>query len=226
MSTPTEKQSKGTPKPGEKPARPPANGQARAAQKPTAAPQPGRPATAPRQGAGQQSQLKTTPAPQAKTASPTTPKTTTPPAPRPRAPGAAERDQLLEERRLQIRARQQERRQEVQQAKRQKLGTRYSIIVAAVLLVGLVSFFEVEHQTLAAVVSAGVVLVCLLVLLAVFNLTMPARKAASRPRGAAPASSTSTQETAAKNTSTDEAESIPDDVPLPAADPDSEEDSE
>jgi hypothetical protein len=132
---------------------------------------------------------------------------------------------------VQIRARQQERRQEVQQAKRQKLGTRYSIIVAAVLLVGLVSFFGIEHQTLAAVISAVVVLVGLVAVVAVLNLASPTRKAAFRPQSTTSTGTDSSasdqeiasdQEMASKNAPVDQAESIPDDVPLPAADPDSE----
>jgi hypothetical protein len=150
-----------------------------------------------------------------------------PPAPRPRAPGAAERDQRLEERRAQIRARQQERQQEVKQAKQQKLGTRYSVIVAAVLLVSLVAFFEVEHQTLAAVISAGAVLVCLVAVVAVLNFAVPTRKAASRQRGTAPASpaiNLGGQAAPAEGVQAEpsETETISDDVPLPSADPDSE----
>ncbi len=126
---------------------------------------------------------------------------------------------------MQIRARQQERRQEVQQAKRQKLGTRYSVIVAAVLLIGSVSFFLVEHQTLAAILSGVIVLVALVAVVAVLNLGTPTRKATARPRRA-PSASTATppNEKAAPATGSEQAEqseAIADDVPLPSADPDS-----
>jgi hypothetical protein len=213
MNSPTDRKHKGPGSAG-KAAGGPAKAPGGAAKKPPAAPLP--PKVAP------------TAAP--KSTSPKSTVPSTPPAPRPRAPGAAERDTRLEERRVQIRARQQERRQEVQQAKRSKLGTRYSVIVGLLLLVGLVSFFEIEHQPLYAIISGVGILVALIAVVVVLNVAMPTRRARPQPRGAptagtAHADSASSQESlrgATARPPADQAGMLPEDVPLPSADPDSE----
>ncbi|SRR5579885_495510 len=106
---------------------------------------------------------------------------TTPPAPKPRDPSVARRDERREQRRAEIQARQQERRRELQQAKRQKISIRYSIIVAAVLFVGLVAFFSVEHQWIATGISAAAVLLVEFVFLAFMTMSTP-KRSGYRPR--------------------------------------------
>lgn len=80
-----------------------------------------------------------------------------------------------------MQARQQEQRRELQQAKRQTLLIRYDLIIAPILLIGLVVFFVLMHQTLDAVISGAVVLILAIALLA-FATLMPTRNT-SRPAG-------------------------------------------
>jgi hypothetical protein len=121
-------------------------------------------------------------------------KATTPPAPKPRDPSVARRDERREQRRAEIQARQQERRRELQQAKRQKISIRYSIVVAAVLFVGLVSFFSVEHQWIITGISAAAVLLVEIVFLAFMTMSTP-KRSSYRPRSSsAPARTIITEE--------------------------------
>ncbi|HEU5199547.1 MAG TPA: hypothetical protein VFU32_07915 [Ktedonobacterales bacterium] len=124
------------------------------------------------------------PSPAPRPASQPAAKAATPPAPKPRDPSVARRDERREQRRAEIQARQQERRRELQQAKRQKISIRYSIIVAAVLFVGLVSFFSFEHAWLATAISAAAVLLVEFAFLAVMTVTTP-KRAGYRPRSSA-----------------------------------------
>jgi hypothetical protein len=78
--------------------------------------------------------------------------------PKPRDPSLARRDERREARRLEIRARQQERRTELRQAKRQTLLIRYDLIIAPILLIGLVSLFLVLGQPIDALI-AGLLIV-------------------------------------------------------------------
>ncbi len=103
----------------------------------------------------------------------------TPPAPKPRDPAVARRQALAEQRRAEILARQQERRRELQQAKRQKLSIRYGVMVAAVLLVSLVTFFAIEGQPVLSAISGAAVLICLMVFLAAMTM-MPVNKSSHR----------------------------------------------
>lgn len=115
-------------------------------------------------------------------------KATTPPAPKPRDPSVARRDERREQRRAEIQARQQDRRRELQQAKRQKLGIRYSLVVAAVLLLALVSFFNVaEHAFVVSLIVAGAIVIAEFVFLAVMTMTTP-KRTGYRPRASAAAS--------------------------------------
>lgn len=184
MSTPankqTEKEGKPTPRQGQTtpkgkvtPAKGPTTPKpAGAAQRPaqSAAPTPQAPAKA-----ANQSPAKTGAAP--------APKAATPPAPKPRDPSVARRDERREARRLEIQARQRERRHELRQAKRQKLLIRYDLIVAPVLLIALVALFLVLNQPIDALISGLIIVFAGFTVLAYATVMSPARTSRlARPR--------------------------------------------
>ncbi len=184
MSTPanrqTEKEGKPTPRPGQTPPK----GKAAAGKGP-AAPKPAGAAPRPSQSAAQSSQAPAKPASQSlpKTGATPAPKAAATPAPKPRDPSVARRDERREARRLEIQARQRERRHELRQAKRQKLLIRYDLIVAPVLLIALVALFLVLNQPIDALISGLIILFAGFTVLAYATLMMPTRTSRlARPR--------------------------------------------
>ena len=183
MSTPTNRQAEKERKPGAKPNLPAAKGQGTPIKRAPTTPQSAR--------AGQKPAQKevTRVEPDTKAVSVHEEKTKAAPAPKPRDPSVARRDERREQRRAEIQTRQQDRRRELQQAKRQKLGIRYSIVVAAVLFIGLVAFFSFEHEWLATGISAAAVLLIELAILAFMTIAAP-KRSSYRPRSSgAPARS-------------------------------------
>jgi hypothetical protein len=87
----------------------------------------------------------------------------------------ARRDERREARRLEIQARQRERRHELRQAKRQKLLIRYDLIVAPVLLIALVALFLVLNQPIDALISGLIILFAGFTVLAYATVMSPAR---------------------------------------------------
>ncbi|HEU5368963.1 MAG TPA: hypothetical protein VFU69_10880 [Ktedonobacterales bacterium] len=184
MSTPankqTEKEGKPTPRQGQTPTK----GKAAPAKGP-AAPKPMGAAPRPSQSPAQTPQVPAKPANQspAKTGAPPAPKATTPPAPKPRDPSVARRDERREARRLEIQARQRERRHELRQAKRQTLIIRYDLIVAPILLIALVALFLVLNQPIDALISGLIILFAGFTVLAYATVMSPARTSRlARPR--------------------------------------------
>ena len=84
-----------------------------------------------------------------------------------------------------MQARQQEQRRELQQAKRRTLIIRYDFIIAPLLLIGLVVFFVLMHQTLDAVISGALVVILAIALLA-FATLMPTRNTSRPARSSTP----------------------------------------
>ena len=181
MSTPTNRQAGKERQPGAKSNPATAKGQGTSVKRATTTPQGARTGQKPAQ------KEVTRVAPDTKVVIEPGEKTKVSPAPKPSDP-AARRDERLEQRRAEIQARQQDRRRELQQAKRQKLGIRYSLVAAAVLLVALVSFFNVaEHAFVVSLIVAGVIVIAEFVFLVVMTMTTP-KRTSYRPRASAAAS--------------------------------------
>lgn len=182
MSTPPNQQAEKKPAPRQGQASP--KGKAAPAKGPTT-PKPAGAAQRPAQSAAPTPQAPAKAANQSRaTAGATTaPKAATPPAPKPRDPSVARRDERREARRLEIQARQRERRHELRQAKRQKLLIRYDLIVAPVLLIALVALFLVLNQPIDALISGLIIVFAGFTVLAYATVMSPARTSRlARPR--------------------------------------------
>jgi hypothetical protein len=176
MNTPTNQQAEKEKKPTPRQSQTPAKGKAAPA-KGSAAPKPTGAAPRPTQSAAKTPQAPAQPANQ------TPAKTGAAPAPKPRDPSVARRDERREARRLEIQARQRERRHELRQAKRQKLLIRYDLIIAPVLLIALVALFLVLHQPIEALISGLIIVFAGFTVLAYATLMTPSRASRlARPR--------------------------------------------
>lgn len=187
MGTPTNQQAEQEKKPTPRQNQPTAKGKTTPTKSTPNTPRQERATPRPNQSAAKTSQpsAKATSQPTPKSGAAPAPKAATPPAPRPRDPSVARRDERREARRLEIQARQQERRLELRQARRQKLLIRYDLIIAPILLIALVAILLVLHQPIGALAGGLLILFAGFTVLAYATLMPTSARRLARPRSPA-----------------------------------------